>query len=274
MESCAFNITVNSIWRRTNRGCAIATAGWRLDACGGDDGRHSVILYTNGVPVATNANDDLVPANLNATNNYFGKSQWPDPYFNGQLSSVRIFSSALSAAQIVAPQITIASPAQGGIFHPGETVNFSGGASDFYDAAIPPANLTWTVQWRYKNLTSTVITALTGVTNGSFTIPAGGAIATNGYYRITLTAMDSASRRSSNFLDIFPATPPASGDWASYYPFTANANDASNHYNGMLNGGASIQTDATRGSVLNLSGSGQYVSFPTGIGSACTFSGW
>ncbi len=232
-------------------------------------------LYTNGIPVMTNANNNLVPANLNATNNYLGKSQFPDPYFNGQMSSVRMFSTALSAAQIVAPQITITQPTHGALYNPGDLINFSGSANDFSDAAISASSFTWSVQWRYNGLTNTVIAALTGVTNGSFAIPATGTAATNAIYRISLSAVDSASRHSTNFVDIFPVSSAASGDWSSYYPFTSNANDASNRFNGTLTGSAAIQTDATRGNVLNLpGGSGQYVNFGTGIGSARTFGGW
>ncbi len=51
-----------------------------------------VVLYANGIPVATNQFANLLPADLNATNFYLGKSQWPaDPYFSGRLDSVRIF---------------------------------------------------------------------------------------------------------------------------------------------------------------------------------------
>ncbi len=271
-----FNITVNSTGGEqiADAPAALPVGVWTHVAMTTDGS--SVILYTNGVPVATNANDNLVPANLNATNNYFGKSQWPDPYFSGRISSVRIFSSALSRAAIVAPQITIAQPAQGAIFHPGDTISFNGSANDFYDATVPASNLTWTVQWRYNGATNTLISGLTGVTNGTFSIPTSGPSASNGLYHIQLVAADSAGRNSTNYADIFPvAASAASGDWASYYPFTVNANDASNRFNGTLIGGASIQTDATRGNVLNLpGGANQYVSFPAGIGAARTFSGW
>ncbi len=233
-----------------------------------------VILYTNGIPVVTNSNVELVPGNLNATNNYLGKSQWPDPYFNGQMSSVRIFSSALSAAAIVAPQISISQPAHGSVYRPGDTIFFSGGANDFFDTNLPPSSLTWSVYWRFTT-TNTIIVALSGVTNGSFNILASGSSATNGSYRIQLIATDSSSRKSTNYADIFPAAASTSTDWSSYFPFTSNANDASNNFNGTLVGGAAIATDATRGNVLNLpGGSGQYVSFATGIGAARTFGGW
>jgi len=272
-----FNITVNSTAgeQLADAPSPLPIGVWTHVAVTMDG--NTAILYTNGIPVATNANDNLVAANLNATNNYLGKSQWPDPYFNGQLSSVRIFSSTLSAAQLVAPQITIASPAQGALYNPGDTISFAGGAHDFSDATIPASGLTWSVQWRYISTTNTVIASLTGVTNGSFVIPPVGLAASNAIYRITLTAVDASLRLSTNYVEIFPAssTPPNT-DWASYYPFTSNASDASNHFNGTLVGGAGIQTDATRGNVLNLPGGvNQYVNFATaGIGAARTFSGW
>ena len=236
----------------------------------------TAILYTNGVPVATNSTDDLVPANLNATSNYLGKSQWPaDPYFNGELSAVRIFSSVLSPAAIVAPQINITQPAQGAVYQPGDTNTFAGMANDFFDAAIPASNWVWTVQWRYNGTTNSLISALSGVTNGFFSIPASGSPATNGSYRVQLVAVDAALRRSTNFVDMYPlAASAASSNWASYYPFTSTANDTSNYFNGTLHGGAEIQSDPARGNVLNLSGANQYVSFPAGLGVAQTFSGW
>jgi len=235
----------------------------------------SVVLYTNGVPVVTNATDNLIPAHLNATDCWLGKSHWPDPYFSGQMSAVRMFSAPLSAAAIVAPQVVVGQPAYGSTYHPGDMIQFNGGANDFYDAVIPAVSLTWNVSWRSSTTTNTIIAALSGVTNGFFSMPASGSSSTNGYYRVTLVAADSSSRKSTNYTDIFPALASAANtNWASYYPFTSNAADASNNFNGVLNGGASIQTDPARGKVLNLSGSSQYVSFPAGIGTARTFSGW
>ncbi len=272
-STISLNSNVAGAEQITEAASPLPTNVWMHVAVTMDGSR--VVLYTNGIPAVTNANVELLPANLSATNNYLGKSQWPDPYFNGQLSSVRLFSSALSPAAIIAPQISIAQPAQGSIYRPGDTINFSGGANDFADATISSTGLTWSVQWRFTT-TNTIIAPLSGVTNGSFTIPSTGSSATNGSYRITLIAMDSLARKSTNYTDIFPAAAAnISSDWASYYPFTSNANDSSNLYNGTLFGGAGIQVDATRGNVLNLpGGANQYVSFPTGISSLRTFGGW
>ena len=51
--------------------------------------------------MATNSNMTLKPSSLgDTTQNYLGKSQWNDPYLNGSLDDLRIYSRALSAAEI------------------------------------------------------------------------------------------------------------------------------------------------------------------------------
>ena len=234
-----------------------------------------VVLYTNGAPVATNAFANLVPANLNPNNCWFGRSQFAaDPYFNGQLSSVRLFSWPLSAADIVAPQNTIRQPAQGAIYHPGDSIFFAGSASDLSDTLLAAGQLTWTVKYFGSGVTNVVLGPLTGVTNGSYNIPATGAASTNGYYQVLLAAVDGGGHGATNSVSIFPAPTSVSSAWASFYPFDSGGQDSSNLFNGTLQGGAAIQADAQQGSVLNLSGSSQYVSLPAGAGSAQTVSGW
>ncbi len=64
-------------------------------------------LYINGVERGVNAGVTLNPSSLgNTAANYIGKSQWPDPALNGSVDDFRIYSRALSAAELVA----IASP--------------------------------------------------------------------------------------------------------------------------------------------------------------------
>jgi arabinan endo-1,5-alpha-L-arabinosidase len=235
----------------------------------------SVVLYTNGVPVGTNLYANLVPANLNATNIYLGRSQWPaDPYFSGELSDVRIFSYAFASNQITAPQISIGQPAQGALYTPGATVAFNGGANDFYDVPIPGSNLIWTVNFVNAGVTNILGGPWSGLTNGTFLIPGAGAGSSNGYYQFVLSATDAAGRSATNFANIYPMAAAGPSNWASFYPFTNGAQDASNLYNGTLQGGASIVSDLVRGKVLGLSGSGEYVSLPGGVGTAQTFSGW
>jgi hypothetical protein len=61
------------------------------------------ILYVNGVAVGTNSAMTLRPSSLGSTaNNYIGRSQYPDPYFNGVVDEFRIYSVALSPSEIAA----------------------------------------------------------------------------------------------------------------------------------------------------------------------------
>ena len=61
------------------------------------------VLYVNGIAVGTNSAMTLKPPSLGGTvNNYIGKSQWSDPCLGGLIDEFRIYSVALSAAEIAA----------------------------------------------------------------------------------------------------------------------------------------------------------------------------
>jgi len=58
-------------------------------------------LYINGTAVASNTNVSIKPSNLGSTNlNYLGKSQFNDPLLRGSIDGFKIYSRALSAAEI------------------------------------------------------------------------------------------------------------------------------------------------------------------------------
>jgi hypothetical protein len=229
------------------------------------------ILYLNGAPVATNGSMTLTLPDIAPTSDWFGRSQFSvDPYFDGQISSVRLYGKALTAAEIVAPQPSITAPASDLRYQPGDTIDFAGTAADFADMPLSVTGLTWTVEFYDSGVTNLVLGPLSGVAGGSFSIPATGAEATNGYHRIALTAVDTLGRSATKFVDVYPG--PA--DWTSYYTFDNGAADTNGIYNGTLVNGATTPTDVIRGPVLNLSGSSQYVSLPTGVGGMRTFAAW
>jgi fibronectin type 3 domain-containing protein/regulation of enolase protein 1 (concanavalin A-like superfamily) len=59
------------------------------------------ILYVNGVEVGRNSAMTLNPSSLGTTTqNYLGRSQHPDPYFDGLIDDFRIYTRALSATEI------------------------------------------------------------------------------------------------------------------------------------------------------------------------------
>ncbi len=231
------------------------------------------ILFVNGAAVATNNSMTTLPLNVTSQTNHLGRSKFAvDPYFNGQYASFRAYSRALTAAEIVAPVPVIASPADGSACWPGGTIRFQGRATDFMNLPLGAGNLTWQIQYINNGATNIVLSPVTGLNEGVYTVPANG---TNGLYRIFLMATDNLGRKATNSVSAYASATVGSNAWSSFYPLTSNALDASNNFNGTLVNGASFVNDPTRGNVLNLTPAPkQYVKLATGAGSAQTVSGW
>ncbi|MCW1925801.1 glycosyl hydrolase [Luteolibacter arcticus] len=69
-------------------------------------------MYVNGVAAASGA-ITIDPAQIAPAVNYLGKSQWPDPLFNGAIDDFRIFARALDATEVKAmavPPAAVAVP--------------------------------------------------------------------------------------------------------------------------------------------------------------------
>jgi len=65
--------------------------------------------------------------------------------------------------------------------------------------------------------------------------------------------------------------PVFTNDWSAFYPFNADASDASGLYHGTLENGAVITNEPGFGSVLSLDGNSQYVLLPDPVANASTF---
>ena len=234
------------------------------------DGSRSV-LYVNGQPVATNSSLTHQPYNVRAQTNHLGRSKFEaDAFFAGQIAGFRAHSRALTATELTAPVPVIRKPSDGALYRPGSRVAFSGRATDFMCVPLAATHLNWTLHRVQGSVTNVVAGPLNG-REGQFQIPEGSS--PGEFYLLSLIATDGNQRRATNVVRLFPAANAAT-NWTAFYQFSAGAADASNVFPGSLQGGASIQVDASRGSVLNLSGSSQYVSFPRGAGAAQSISGW
>jgi|GEM_PF-6553189 len=87
--------------QRINGTSALPTGVWKHVAVtrNGNVGT----LYVDGVQVGQNTNMTLSPANLGNTNlNYLGRSQYADPYLDGQIDDFRIYNGALTATEVAA----------------------------------------------------------------------------------------------------------------------------------------------------------------------------
>ncbi|HYH02590.1 MAG TPA: LamG domain-containing protein [Bacillota bacterium] len=91
----------NGAEQQINGTAALPAGSWRHVAVtlSGNLG----ILYVDGVAVGRNANMTLKPSSLgNTSRNYLGRSQYSDPYLDGQLDDFRIYDRALSGTEIQA----------------------------------------------------------------------------------------------------------------------------------------------------------------------------
>jgi hypothetical protein len=229
-------------------------------------------MYVNGTPVITNTSMTLTAPDLAPTNVWFGRSQFPvDPYFNGQIGSVRLYGRALAPAEIIAPQPRITAPTSPVYFQPGSVIPFAGAAVDYANVPLSVSNLAWTAQFCSTNTTNIVLGPLAGVGSGSFVVPSD-PTTTNGFYQILLAATDGSGNTATNFVNVLPG--PTNSQWTASYPFDNGAADANGNFNGTLVNGAATVSDPIRGPVLNLGGASQYVSLPAGIGAIRTFSAW
>lgn len=104
------------------------------------------------------------------------------------------------------PVPQIVSPAGGALYRGGETISFSGVADDAEDGALPPSAFRWQVLFQHVTHSVPFLGTLSGVTNGSFTVPTRGEQATNVFFRVLLTVTDSGGRETTVFRDILPRT--------------------------------------------------------------------
>jgi autotransporter-associated beta strand protein len=101
------------------RSGALASGSWQHVAV--TLSNNVATLYVNGSQVASSNNFSILPSAFSPIKNYLGKSQFPDPLFNGKLDEVEIADYAMTPAQISA-LYSSAQPASGGIW----TTNASG----------------------------------------------------------------------------------------------------------------------------------------------------
>lgn len=112
--------------------------------------------------------------------------------------------ATLTVSNNQSPLVSIVAPLDGARYDAGDTIVFSGTASDPENGNLPPGALTWTIVFHHDAHTHPFLGPITGVSSGSFTIPDVGETSANVFYRIHLTATDSAGAQSSDFVDLLP----------------------------------------------------------------------
>lgn len=120
-------------------------------------------LYDNGAMVSFMTGFALTPQAVGHTfNDYIGRSQWPDPYYNGSIDEFRIYNNPLSPAQVEAD---FEAGANSTTNTPGalQSIRFNNVTNTLLGAIITPSLLA-----SYASLTNAVnITTVSGITYSS-----------------------------------------------------------------------------------------------------------
>lgn len=235
-------------------------------------------LYVDGVLVGQQKNFTATPKTVGHTyNDYIGRSQWPDPYFNGSIDEFRIYDNTVTP-----PQVAANYQAGAGV------TNASPGTLTSIQLVVPASlNLgglqTPVVRASYSLLTNSVdITSVTGIvysssaTNVVFFGSDGTFHATN----IGSATLQAIYQSRTSSVPVTVVNPPAV--LKHRYSFseaagTATVTDSISAANGNLINGAAGAT--LGGGQLTLDGnlSSGYVELPAGIISVltnATFEAW
>jgi autotransporter-associated beta strand protein len=124
---------------------------------------------------------------------------------NGLGSAVSAAATLIVTAD-TPPTPTISLPAEAMTYRAGDTIAFSGRATDLEDGTLAAAQLTWRITFHHNVHSHPFIPPTSGLTGGEFTIPIVTETDADVFYRITLTAVDSAGLVSEISRDIIPQT--------------------------------------------------------------------
>jgi hypothetical protein len=120
--------------------------------------------------------------------------------------SVLSSSATLTVLNNLAPTATITTPSPGSRYSGGTTLSFSGAGTDPEDGTLPAGRLRWRIDFHHDTHTHPAMPDTTGVASGTFPIPDVGETAANVWYRVYLTATDSAGISTTTFVDVLPNT--------------------------------------------------------------------
>ena len=102
------------------------------------------------------------------------------------------------------PVPTITLPVLGSVYRAGDTINFEGFAVDPIDGTLPPANLSWRVDFQHLEHTHPVLLDTAGISNGNFFVSPVIETSPAVWFRIQLTATDSSGLSGTTFHDVLP----------------------------------------------------------------------
>jgi glucose/arabinose dehydrogenase len=105
-----------------------------------------------------------------------------------------------------APTPQIVTPSAGLTYQGGDTIAYSGVATDLKDGDLPDSAFSWTIVFHHDTHTHPFLGPIVGTKAGSFQIPSSGEVSANTWYRIHLVVTDSDGLKSEATRDVVPVT--------------------------------------------------------------------
>jgi glucose/arabinose dehydrogenase len=103
-----------------------------------------------------------------------------------------------------APKPVILTPAEGTLYRGGDTLRFSGEATDAEDGSLPASAFSWSVDFHHDAHVHDGPPVVQGAKSGYYVIPKSGEVDDNVWYRLKLTVTDSKGAKSTVIRDILP----------------------------------------------------------------------
>ncbi|MGB3181734.1 MAG: PQQ-dependent sugar dehydrogenase [Cyclobacteriaceae bacterium] len=123
--------------------------------------------------------------------------------FNGFGTAVSN-TAVLSVGSNNPPVPVIATPDPAVLYQAGQTIYFSGSATDSEDGTLPNSAYTWWVDFHHDSHTHPALDETSGIKSGSFTISRTNETSDNVWYRIYLRVTDSDGSSATVFREIYP----------------------------------------------------------------------
>lgn len=102
------------------------------------------------------------------------------------------------------PVSKIITPAEGTLYRAGNTITFSGNATDKEDGTLPASAFTWEVVFHHSSHSHDGPPIASGTKSGSFVIPNQGETSDAVWYRLYLTVTDSKGASATTYRNIYP----------------------------------------------------------------------
>src|SRR5438132_966335 len=179
VRACSFLALVFFLWPAAAR----AATTWTFVA-----NENQSFTVSGTQPVRYGANSSWIQKTLTGsgqcTNTFFGS----DPIVGVKKACEQLNSYGAPANQ--PPVATIGSPASGATFRAGQTITFTGSATDPEDGTVPASRLAWWALLHHDTHTHPFQPETAG-DSGTVTIPVRGETSSNIWYRFHLRATDS-----------------------------------------------------------------------------------